>query len=89
MNQQFEATAPDQIWLSDITYIHTEEGWLYLAGIRICSARRSWVRDVRSDNERVGKPVSMSCSVAEAARKGVCIILIEAASIALSTIDRF
>jgi putative transposase len=32
LNQQFEATAPNQIWLSDITYIRTEEGWLYLAG---------------------------------------------------------
>jgi len=32
VNQQFEATAPNQIWLSDITYIPTEEGWLYLTG---------------------------------------------------------
>ena len=32
LNQQFEATAPNEIWLSDITYIPTEEGWLYLAG---------------------------------------------------------
>jgi transposase InsO family protein len=32
LNQRFEATAPNQIWLSDITYIPTEEGWLYLAG---------------------------------------------------------
>ena len=32
LNQKFEASAPNQIWLSDITYIPTEEGWLYLAG---------------------------------------------------------
>ena len=32
LNQQFEATAPNQVWLSDITYIPTDEGWLYLAG---------------------------------------------------------
>lgn len=32
LNQQFEATTPNEIWLSDITYIPTEEGWLYLAG---------------------------------------------------------
>jgi transposase InsO family protein len=31
LNQQFEATAPNQIWLSDITYVPTAEGWLYLA----------------------------------------------------------
>jgi putative transposase len=32
LNQRFEATTPNAIWLSDITYIPTEEGWLYLAG---------------------------------------------------------
>src|SRR5512139_1861259 len=32
VHQQFEATRPNAIWLSDITYIPTEEGWLYLAG---------------------------------------------------------
>jgi putative transposase len=32
LNQQFEADAPNRIWVSDITYIPTEEGWLYLAG---------------------------------------------------------
>lgn len=26
-------SAPDQVWLADITYIPTAEGWLYLAGI--------------------------------------------------------
>lgn len=30
--RQFEAKAPGKIWLSNITYIPTEEGWLYLAG---------------------------------------------------------
>src|SRR4030042_1088736 len=32
LHQQFEATEPNEIWLSDITSIPTEEGWLYLAG---------------------------------------------------------
>jgi putative transposase len=32
LHQQFGATEPNAIWLSDITYIPTEEGWLYLAG---------------------------------------------------------
>ena len=30
--QDFTATAPNQVWLTDITYIPTDEGWLYLAG---------------------------------------------------------
>ncbi len=29
--QQFVATRPDEVWLADITYIETGEGWLYLA----------------------------------------------------------
>ena len=32
LKQNFEAMGPNEIWLSDITYIGTEEGWLYLAG---------------------------------------------------------
>src|SRR5450756_2809014 len=32
LDQKFEASAPNQIWMSDITYIPTGEGWLYLAG---------------------------------------------------------
>ena len=29
----FEAQRPNACWLSDITYIRTREGWLYLAAI--------------------------------------------------------
>jgi transposase InsO family protein len=32
LKQQFKATRPNEVWVSDITYIPTEEGWLYLAG---------------------------------------------------------
>jgi len=40
LQQKFEAAAPDKVWVSDITYIPTDEGWLYLAGHKdICSGR--------------------------------------------------
>lgn len=32
LQQQFQATKPNRVWLSDITYVPTDEGWLYLAG---------------------------------------------------------
>lgn len=32
LNQEFKVYAPDRVWLSDITYVPTDEGWLYLAG---------------------------------------------------------
>ena len=38
--QNFEATAPDQKWVSDITYIWTDEGWLYLAVVLELYSRR-------------------------------------------------
>lgn len=33
LRRDFEASAPDQKWVADITYIPTREGWLYLAAI--------------------------------------------------------
>ena len=32
LGQKFMAYEPNQAWVSDITYIPTDEGWLYLAG---------------------------------------------------------
>ena len=32
LGQRFGASWPNKVWVSDITYIPTDEGWLYLAG---------------------------------------------------------
>jgi len=40
LNQQFSADRPDQIWLTDITYVPTAEGWLYLAVVLDLYSRR-------------------------------------------------
>ena len=38
--REFESEAPNEKWLTDITYIGTEEGWLYLAAVMdLCSRR--------------------------------------------------
>jgi putative transposase len=40
LNQNFKVSAPDKVYVSDITYIPTDEGWLYLAGHKdLCSGR--------------------------------------------------
>jgi transposase InsO family protein len=31
LNRQFQVSVPDTAWVTDITYLWTEEGWLYLA----------------------------------------------------------
>ncbi len=33
LNQNFTTTTANAVWVSDITYIRTQEGWLYLAGV--------------------------------------------------------
>lgn len=38
--QRFEATAPNQTWLSDITFVRTAQGWLYLAAVLDLFSRR-------------------------------------------------
>jgi transposase InsO family protein len=31
LDQRFTATAPNQVWVSDLSYVPTDEGWLYCA----------------------------------------------------------
>lgn len=34
LDQTFAPSAPNEVWVTDITYIPTGEGWLYLAGVK-------------------------------------------------------
>ena len=47
LEQRFEATRADEIWLADITYVPTAEGWLYLAVILDLFTRQvvGWAMD--------------------------------------------
>ena len=40
LDQQFEVDRPDAVWTADITYIWTQEGWLYLAVVLDLFSRR-------------------------------------------------
>jgi len=40
LERDFEATAPNQKWLADMTYVPTKEGWLYLALVLDLYARK-------------------------------------------------
>lgn len=48
-------SAPNQVWLGDITYIATDEGWLYLAGILDLYSRRlaGWAMSEHIDTELI------------------------------------
>jgi len=40
LDRQFDADAPNEAWVADITYIPTREGWLYLAAVEDLYSRR-------------------------------------------------
>lgn len=51
LDRQFTAAAPNQKWLCDITYIHTDEGFIYLAAVLDTFSRKivGWSIDDRLD----------------------------------------
>ena len=40
LNRSFTVAAPNQVWVGDVTYISTEEGWLFLAVVIDLFSRR-------------------------------------------------
>ena len=51
--RNFEVDAPNVVWVTDITYIPTREGWLYLAAILDLFSRRvvGWATSDRIDRQ--------------------------------------
>jgi putative transposase len=40
LGRQFDPEAPNEVWVADITYIPTRQGWLYLAAVEDLYSRR-------------------------------------------------
>src|SRR5262249_45716954 len=40
LERNFKVDAPNRVWLADITYVATEEGWLYLAALMDLYSRK-------------------------------------------------
>lgn len=57
LNQEFQATHPNQKWVGDVTYIDTAEGWLYLAALLDLYSRRvvGWAMSEKNDSNLVEK----------------------------------
>lgn len=60
--RDFTATAPNQKWLTDITYVLTREGWLYLAAVLDVYSRKivGWATSERIDTELVKSALRMA-----------------------------
>ena len=55
LDRQFNPPAPNQVWVSDITYVPTGEGWLYLATVMDLAFRGivGWAMSERIDRTLV------------------------------------
>lgn len=62
LEQQFEAEKPNEKWVSDITYVWTEEGWLYLAAVMDLYSRQivGWALSERMTAQLVKDALQMA-----------------------------
>lgn len=62
LNQEFGAPASDKVWVADITYIHTNEGWLYLAIVLDLFDRKvvGWSASQRMTGQLVNDALKMA-----------------------------
>lgn len=62
LDRQFQAQRPNQKWAVDITYIWTDEGWLYLAGVMDLFSRRivGWSMADHMETELVSDALKMA-----------------------------
>ncbi len=52
LNREFAVTEPDKVWVGDITYIATDEGWLFLAVVIDLFSRQVVGWSLRQDMTR-------------------------------------
>ncbi len=60
--RDFSASAPNQKWMTDMTFVATHEGWLYLAGVIDAYSRRlvGWAMGKRHDATLVEDALKMA-----------------------------
>jgi len=64
LDRQFAAESPNKAWVTDITYIRTYEGWLYLAVVLDLFSRKvvGWSMDSRMDSSLVVQALQSAVS---------------------------
>lgn len=62
LNQEFEVDRPNTVWVGDITYLWTAEGWLYLAVVLDLFSRRivGWALDKTMSADLVASALKMA-----------------------------
>ena len=64
LNRQVEAMQPNQKWVSDMTFIPTQQGWLYLAAVLDLFSRKivGWAMSANGDTALVQQALVMAVS---------------------------
>lgn len=72
--QASKATGPNEIWVTDITYIQTGEGWLYLAAVLDLYSRKiiGWAMSQRIDTTLVLQALAMALRHRQPPAKLLC-----------------
>jgi transposase InsO family protein len=62
LERDFAADAPNRKWLADITYIPTNQGWLYLAAVLDCFSRKivGWSMADHLETDLAGEALKMA-----------------------------
>lgn len=62
VNRKWDQGELDAVWISDITYLRTGEGWLFLCAVRDGHSRRvlGWAMDSRQDADLVERALRMA-----------------------------
>ena len=62
VQRRFEAAKPNQVWVADITYVPTQEGFLYLATVLDVFSRKvvGWAMSARQTVELVQSALEMA-----------------------------
>jgi transposase InsO family protein len=70
LQRNFTADAPNEIWVGDITYLDTQQGWLYLAVLIDLYSRRvvGWAMSEHIDTALVMSALSMALTLRRPAR---------------------
>lgn len=63
LNREFDVREPNKVWVTDITYIRTYEGWLFLAVVIDLFSRQviGWSMSSRIDTNLVLDAITMAC----------------------------
>ena len=70
LERDFETSAPNEVWVTDVTYVWTDEGWLYLAAIIDLFARRvvGWAASDTNDTQLALTALAMATKRRKPAR---------------------